>query len=151
MYTEADFAEINRRIARCRAVLLPVLAALVALVALSILRRWQVAAFVSAGLLAVAAVFGLLFYLTPLMRYRAFLNDMQSGLSREMTGAVVSVAQTPEIQDGSRVLPVHLLLSKEQDERIIYLNASKRALFPDPGAQVRVTLCGRHIRDVFPA
>ena len=49
-----------------------------------------------------------------------------------MRGRVVSVADEPEFQDGAFVLPVHLLLADERDERIVYLNASKRAEFPQP-------------------
>ena len=149
MYSEADLADIGRRIGRCRAVLVPVIVLLGALVGLSLVKRWQAAAFVCAGLLAASAVFGIGYYLIPLQRYRAFLTDMDKGLSREMSGTVVSVAEEAQMQDGARVLPVHLRLSDGQDERIIYLNASKRELFPDAGARVHVRLCGRHIREVL--
>ena len=148
MYSEADIAAIRRRILKIRAALIPVLAALAALAALSLVKRWKVPAYLSAAGLAVATVFGIAFYLMPCLRYLRFLNDLNTGLSREMTGTVVSVAEVPEVQDGARVLPVHLLLSDQQDERIIYLNASKRDRFPAPGANVTVTLCGRHIREV---
>ena len=82
------------------------------------------------------------------MRYRLFLRDMRNGLTREMRGTILSVASEAEMQDGARVLPVHLMLTEEQDERIVYLNASKAADFPKPGAEVLVKLYGRHIRQV---
>ena len=148
MYSEADFSAIRRRILRIRAALIPALLALAGLAVLSLVRRWKALAYLSAAGLAVAAVFGIAFYLIPCLRYLRFLNDLKAGLSRKMTGTVVSVAGESEIQDGARVLPVHLLLDDPQDERIIYLNASKRDLFPGPGARVTVTLCGRHIREV---
>ena len=148
MYSEADFIAIKQRIMKIRTALIPALLLPAALAALALIKRWKAPAMLSAVLLAVAAVFGVGFYLVPCLRYLRFLNDMKNGLSREMTGTVVSVSDAPELQDGARVLPVHLMLADQQDERIIYLNASKRDLFPDPGANVTVTLCGRHIREV---
>ena len=148
MYSEKDFADIRRRIVRGRMALAPVLIALAALVVVGLSRRVSFLAYGGAALLAAALVFGFAFYLLPCHRYLAFLNDLQKGLSRQMTGTVVSISDTPQPQDGARVLPVRLLLKDEQDERIIYLNASKRDRFPGPGAQVHVTLCGRHILQV---
>ena len=148
MYTEQDFLDIRRRISRYGVALTAVLAALIAVFCVSLIRRFQAGVMISAALLAVAAVFGLGFFIIPCQRYLKFLTDLRDGLSREMAGTVVSVAEAAEPQDGALVLPVHLLLRDEDDERIIYLNASKRELFPGPGAQVRVKLCGRHIRDV---
>ena len=67
-----------------------------------------------------------------------------------MHGTIVSVSDTPEEQDGAMVLPVHLLLTEEQDERIVYLNASKADLFPKTGTEVLLRCCGRHIREAIP-
>lgn len=150
MYSEQDFIEIDRRIARYWRRLLPVLALLAALSALGYVRRAQWLALGALALLAAAACFGGIFFLWPCLRYRGFLSDMQKGLSREMTGSVVSVADRAEPQDGALVLPVHILLTEARDERIIYLNASKRDRIPPVGAQARFLLYGRHIREVFP-
>ena len=149
MYSEDDFRLIDRRIARCRAALIPVLIALAALSALGYVRRMKWLAVGGLVTLAAAACFGIAFFLWPCLRYRGFLRDMQEGLSREMTGRVVSVADAPEPQDGARVLPVHILLTEEQDERIIYLNASKRDKMPPVGTEARFKLYGRHIREIF--
>lgn len=148
MYTERDMIEINARIRRNWLVLAPVLAALAAVFAVGLARRVEWLAMAGAGLLAAALCFGITFFLLPNGRYRAFLTDMQDGLSREMTGRVVSVAEKPEMQDGARVLPVHILLAEEQDERIVYLNASKADRFPPVGTDVRLSLYGRHIKAV---
>ena len=150
MYSDKDTLEINRRINRVRMVLYPALIALAALSVLGYARRIKWLALGGLTLLAAAAVFGGVFFLWPCMRYRNFLRDMQEGLSREMVGSVVSVAEKAEPQDGALVLPVHLLLTEEQDERIVYLNASKRDRLPPPGAEVRLKLYGRHIREVLP-
>ena len=107
-------------------------------------------AFLSEALLAAAACFGISFFLWPCLRYRGFLRDMEEGLSREMVGSVVSVADTPEPQDGALVLPVHILLTEERDEHIVYLNASKRDRMPPVGTEARFLLYGRHIRAIFP-
>lgn len=148
MYSEADRADIDRRVKRIAAILAAALIALIALTALALVKRVKVAALALAALTGAAAVFGVGFYLIPCLRYRAFLRDMREGLAREMEGTIVSIADAPETHDGARVLPVRLLLTDAQDERIIYLNASRRDLFPEPGTRVKVRLFGRHIREV---
>ena len=150
MYSERDAIEIIRRIRKYCSILLPVLAALVALAALGYVRRVQWLAMGALALTAAAACFGLIFYLIPCLRYRGFLADMEKGLSREMVGSVVSVSEDAEPQDGALVLPVHILLTDDQDERIVYLNASKRELMPPPGTEARFRLYGRHIREIVP-
>ena len=151
MYSEQDMREIKGRIDRYLAILLPGMAVILALIVLGYAKRVQWLAMGGMALMAVWVCFGLIFLLWPCVQYRRFLRDMQTGLSREMVGTVVSIAGEPEPQDGARVLPVHLLLTEEQDERIVYLNASKREMMPPPGAEVRLKLYGRHIRDVVPA
>lgn len=151
MYSERDTLEINRRIRRCRTALLPVLLAFLSLSVAGYIRRVRWLALGALALLAVSACFGIGFFLWPRLRYRAFLRDMSEGLSREMVGRVVSVAERAELQDGAMVLPVHILLTAEQDERIIYLNASKRDGMPPVGTEARFKLYGRHIREILPA
>ena len=148
MYTEQDMIEINRRIRRNWLVLVPVLAALLAAYICALAAGVQWLAMVAGPLLFVAACFGFLAYLWPNLRYRRFLRDMKEGLSREMRGRIVSVADQPELQDGARVLQVRIFLEDAQDERIVYLNASKRAGFPAVGAEVALLCFGRHIRQV---
>lgn len=150
MYSERDAIEINRRIHKYRNILLPVLAALLALAVLGYVRRVQWLAMGALALTAAAACFGLIFFLIPCLRYRGFLADMEKGLSREMVGSVVSVSEDDEPQDGALVLPVRILLTDEQDERIVYLNASKREMMPPPGTEARFRLYGRHIREILP-
>lgn len=150
MYTEKDMLDINRRIARYRNRLAPVVLALLALSALGYARRVRPLALGALALATAAACFGLIFYLWPCLRYRAFLKDMGEGLSREMVGTVVSVSDAVELQDGARVRQVHILLTEEQDERIIYLNASKGEFMPPVGVEARFKLYGRHIREIVP-
>ena len=148
MYSEQDHIEINRLILKNRLIWLPVLAALTGLFAFALNRRVEPLAYVAGIGLTATAIFAFTWYQLPCLRYRNFLRELDAGLSREMAGRVVSIAEAAELQDGARVLPVHLFLENEQDERIVYLNASKRDRFPEPGANVRLKLCGRHIREV---
>ena len=147
MYSDSDYNEIDRRIRRNWAVWLLMMAALIAAYIVCLKRRVEWLSYVVAVALAVAGWFGFAFYQLPCLRYRGFLRDLRDGLSREMTGKVVSVSDRAKTQDGARVLPVRLLLEDEDDERIVYLNASKRELFPPAGARVKLKLCGRHIRE----
>ena len=149
MYSEQDRIAVSRRI-RVDCIVIAAVAALLlaAYIAGLVARvRWLTTA--SGVLLFTASAFGVIYFLMPKLRYRRFLADLSRGLTHEMAGSVVSVADAAQEQDGARVLPVHILLDAEQDERIVYLNASKRALFPGAGAHVRLRLCGRHILEVL--
>ena len=172
MYTEQDLNVINARIRKNWLVLGPILAALLAgyIYALSAGIEWL--AMVLGALLFVAACYGLLAYLIPNIRYRGFLLDMEAGLSRDVRGTIVEISGTAELQDGAMVLPVRVKLDPDQlessmpvgtveskrlglesnedteDERIVYLNTSKRAMLPGPGTEVVLHCYGRHIKSV---
>ena len=148
MYSERDVIEIKRRIGRNLAVLIPVAAAILAAYVYALRERVEWLAMLMGATLFVAVCYGLIAYLIPNIRYRLFLRDMQTGLTREMRGTILSVSDQAEDQDGARVLPVHMQLSEDGDERIVYLNAAKADGFPAPGAEVLLRLYGRHIREV---
>ncbi|MBR1560694.1 MAG: hypothetical protein IJ646_10695 [Clostridia bacterium] len=147
MYSEQDFIDIGRRIRRNRLVWGPVTLALAALCVVGLVLRVKGLAIAAGTLLAGAVCFGFAYFQLPCLRYRKFLQGLRDGLTREMTGTLLSVADAPELQDGARVLHVHLRLADQDDERIVYLNASKREGFPSVGERVKLKLCGRHIRD----
>lgn len=173
MYSEKDVAEINSRIRKDWLVLGPVLAALAAAYVYALSARVKWLAMVAGPLLFVALCFGFLFALWPNMRYRGFLKDMRDGLSREVKGTIVSISDDAQMQDGAMVLTVRVALDEDdardaqarqtsalaerlrletdgdaRDERIVYLNASKREGFPGPGSQVVLRCFGRHIMRV---
>ena len=172
MYTERDMAQINGKIRKNCLALGPVLAALAAAYVYALSARVKWLAMVAGPLLFVAACFGFLFFLWPNLRYRGFLRDMQQGLSRDVKGTIVSISGDEEMQDGAMVLPVRVRLDPDadaaeakqtsalaerlrletdddtRDERIVYLNASKRVGFPGPGARVTLHCFGRHVRSV---
>ena len=176
MYSQKDMDEINARIRRDLLVLVPVLGVLLAAYIYALKAGVQWLAMVVGPLIFVAACFGFLTRLWPNMRYRSFLVDMEQGLTRELTGTVLDIAEKPEPQDGAMVLPVRLRLAADpdrdgearhtsalaerlrleqpqtaddgEDVRILYLNASKREGFPGPGAQVTLCCSGRHIQRV---
>ena len=149
MYTDRDMAEAEGRVRRVLIAWVPIIALLLIALVAALLLRVKALAYVSGAGLFIAVAFGFGYFLLPRLRYRQFLRDMNAGLKREMRGVIVSVAPEAEAEphDGAWVLPVHILLDEEQDERIIYLNRSKRALLPPEGTHVRVGLFGRHIRE----
>lgn len=149
MYSEQDLATIDRRIRKNWIAWLIPIAALAALFILALTSRTEWLCYAALVLLAAAGVFGFAYFQLPCLRYRRFLSELKSGLSREMSGRVVEISEAAQLQDGARVLPVRLWLEDDQDERIVYLNASKRALFPGEGAFVQLKLCGRHILEVL--
>ena len=145
MYTERDILGIRRRLRRHIAALAIVLLALLALYVFALARRVQALAYAAAALLSIAACYGVIANILPCARYLRFLRDVERGGRHEFVGTLTSVAAQSEPQDGAMVLPVHLLLDAEQDERTYYLNASKAEGFPAPGAHVRLRCFGRHI------
>lgn len=176
MYSQKDMDQINGRIRGNLLVLGPVLAVLLAGYIYALKAGVQWLAMVIGPLMFVAACYGFLARLWPDLRYRRFLNDMAEGLTRNVTGTVLDIAEVPELRDGAMVLPVRLRLAEDpsrggeaahtsalaerlrleqpeaaadgEDVRILYLNASKREGFPAPGAQVSLLCSGRHIRQV---
>ena len=172
MYSERDMLEINGRIRRGWLVLTPILAVCAAAFVFALVKRNHALALASAPLLIVVFIYGFIAYLWPNLRYRRFLQDMQNGLSRDMRGVIVEISEKAELHDGAMVLPVRVLLSGSdgdagrgtsalserirqleagedtREERIVYLNASKRDMLPPAGSAVTMHCFGRHIRSV---
>ena len=170
MYSERDMIEINGRIRRAWAVLIPLLAVIAAAFIFALAARVRWLALAAAPLFIVVFMYGFIAHIWPNLRYRRFLKDMESGLSRDVRGVIVAIADEAEYQDGAVVLPVRLRLTEApeeasrgsalserlqketgedtREERIVYLNASKRAMMPQPGAAVTLRCFGRHIRSI---
>lgn len=148
MYTDRDYADCERRVRRCCLALGICAALFLGLFIAALKLRIRPMAIASSLALFLSVTFVIIYYLIPNVRYRTFLQDLAQGLISEMAGSVISIADEAQPQDGARVLPVHLLLKDQNDERIVYLNASKREQFPAEGAEVRLKLCGRHIVEV---
>lgn len=148
MYSKQDYMEINRKIRKKEVILGAVLIAFLAGYVLALILRIKWLVMLCGPLLFVAACFGITFALWPDLRYRNFLQDLDSRLTQEISGTVLSVSKEAELQDGAMVLPVHVRLDKDQDDHIVYLNASKAEGFPPAGTKVTLQCCGRHIRNI---
>lgn len=146
MYSQQDQVEINGRIKKYAVITAILTAALIAADVVGAKMRIEWLVMVVGALLFIVNCFMWVLYLWPCIRYSIFLKDMRTGLAREMTGELLSMSEE-ELQDGVRVLPVHILL-KEDDERIVYLNASKAEGFPKMGERVHLNCFGRHIKEV---
>ena len=148
MYSQQDYLDINRKIRKKEAILGAVLLVMLAGYTIALILRIRWLAMLCGPLLFVAACFGITFALWPDLRYRNFLRDLDSRLTQEISGTVLSVSQEAELQDGALVLPVHIWLDKDQDDHIVYLNASKADGFPPVGTKVTLQCGGRHIRNI---
>ena len=148
MYTEQDRTDIRQRLVRYSVILAVILVALIAVYVMCMIVRIQWLAMADAVAMFAAACFMWCVFLYPCIRYMVFLKDMRTGLTREMVGSIVEVAEKEDLQDGVRILPVRIFLQDEQDERIVYLNASKVGGFPKAGTEVRLSCFGRHIKEV---
>lgn len=148
MYTQQDMNEIIQRLKKYWSITGVIEAIILAFYVLGMIKRWEIAVMVSGALFFIVICYMFVMYLLPCIRYQGFLRDMNSGLGREIEGTIVEISANEDLQDGVRVLPVRILLKKEDDERIVYLNASKKELFPKEGAEVRLNCYGRHIKEV---
>lgn len=148
MYTQQDMNEIAQRLKKYWSITGVIEAIILAFYVLGMIKRWEIAVMVFGALFFIVICYMFVMYLLPCIRYRGFLRDMNSGLGREIEGTIVEISANEDLQDGVRVLPVRILLKKEDDERIVYLNASKKELFPKEGAEVRLNCYGRHIKEV---
>lgn len=150
MYSEQDRIQIQQRIKRYSLIMLPILAVLIAAYVYGLKARVQMCSMISGCLLFIFVCFMSMMFFWPCVRYLRFLKDMEDGLTREMSGRIVEISGQEDLQDGVRVLPVRILLSEEQGERIVYLNATKAEGFPKPGESVHLNCFGRHIKEVVP-
>lgn len=145
MYSEKDMAQINGKLKKNIIVLsivtIIVLGGFIAALILGI--EWL--AMIMGPVTFMAVAYGFTAYIIPNARYRRFLKDVREGLSREMRGSVVEISGEEEEQDGVRVLPVRIHLADEDDERFVYLNASKKDQFAKEGDSVSMQCYGRHI------
>lgn len=145
MYSEKDMVQINGKlkknvIALCIVTVI-LLGGFVAALILAI--EWL--AMVMGPLTFLGAAYCCTAYIIPNAKYRKFLKDSREGLSREICGSIVEISEKEEEQDGVRTLQVRVHLADEDDERFVYLNVSKKALFAKVGDNVRMKCCGRHI------
>ena len=148
MYTQQDMNEIVQRLKKYSLITVVLEVIVLAVYVLGMIKRWEIGVMIFGALFFIVLCYMFVMYLLPCIRYRNFLRDMNSGLGREIEGTIVEVSANEDLQDGVRVLPVRILLKKEDDERIVYLNASKAELFPKEGAEVRLNCYGRHIKEV---
>ena len=107
--------------------------------------RW---AMLAALLLAfVAALFLGDLCLLPALRYRRFLQELDSGLRRRTVCTVESLKEEAGMQDGARVRELKVRLD-DGDSRIFYVNADHADQIPEPGAVIELESCGRHVTGV---
>lgn len=148
MYTQQDKIQTKKRIVKYSVITGVLVAVQIAAFVMCLIQRREILTSVTAcGMFAVACFMWLMF-IWPCIRYMFFLNDMQKGIGRELTGSVVEISAQEEMQDGVRVLPVRFLLENEQDERIVYLNATKTEYFPAVGEKLTLKCFGRHIKEI---
>ena len=151
MYTQQDKIQVRGRIIKYCTITGIFTAALIALYVVGLIQRWKIGVMATGGAIFAVICFGWLMFIWPCVRYSFFLRDMTNGLTRVVTGSIVEVSQQEDYQDGVRVLPVRIFLDEEQDERIVYLNATKAEGFPKAGTQVELRCYGRHIKEVVSA
>lgn len=148
MYTQQDKTQTKNRIIKYSVIAGVIEAVLIAEIVMCLIYRWEVLTSVTAAAMFIVVCFMWLMFIWPCIRYLLFLKDMDAGIGRELTGSVVEISAQEEMQDGVRVLPMRFFLESEQDERIVYLNATKSEFFPKAGQQVTLKCFGRHVKEV---
>lgn len=144
LYCEEDLRKAQAEVRRYGLYLGAGLALFLAMYVVAILKFSEI---VMLMILLAGLVFALplgMLKLWPAMRYRNFVRDLLRGLRRESAGLVDFIEEQEQMQDGARVYGLQLRL-EGGDTRIFYLNVSKAANFPEPGAKIKIGSFGRHI------
>ena len=147
LYTQEDRSRAERLARKWTLILggaeLALLAVYVVGIALG--RRWMMLAALLLAF-AVALFLGDL-CLLPALRYRRFLRELDKGLRRRTVCTVDSLKNEAGMQDGALVRKLQVRL-RDGDSRIFYVNADHAASIPEPGAQIELESCGRHVTGV---
>ena len=148
MYSEKDAlvngGRIRKEAGRMMLCMLPFLAAAVAAFILRIEPLCIGAAIAAASVM----LFLWDLKLGPLFRYRTFLNEIQSGLTRETVGALVRVSPDPVYQDGvySREMFINIYEDmSEEGERRFLLDCAKDYDEGLMGRDVAITSHGSYV------
>ena len=148
LYTEGDRTRAERLARKWALILggaeLVLLAAYVVGIVLG--RRWMMLAALLLGFI-VALFLGDL-WLLPALRYRRFLRELETGLRRSAICTVDFLKAEAEMQDGARVRELQVRLNADGDSRIFYVNADHAVCIPEPGVQIELESCGRHVTGV---
>lgn len=148
MYTQQDQIQNKKRIIKYCVIMGVVLAGMLAVYIMGIKNRWESVVMTDGCAMFAWTCFMWVMFIWPCIKYSFFLKDMGQGIGRELVCSIVEVSGNEEMQDGVRVLPVRVFLESEQDERIVYLNATKTEGFPKAGTPVKLGCFGRHIKQV---
>ena len=147
LYTQADRQRAEQLARRWALILggveLVLLAAYVAGIALG--QRWMMLAALLLGF--VVALFLGDLCLLPALRYRRFLRELDKGLRRSAICTVDCIKEEAGIQDGAQVRELQVRLG-DGDSRIFYVNADHAGQIPEPGAEIELESCGRHVTGV---
>jgi len=151
MYNEKDTQINNARIKREALRMLLFMLPFFALAAAAFILRLE-----PVCIAAVIVMFSVMLFLWdlrigPLFRYKAFLAEIQSGLTRETVGALVRVSPDPVYQDSvySRELFINIYEDmSEEGERRFLLDCAKSYDEDLMGSDVVITSHGSYVLDI---
>lgn len=145
MYTQVDFDQAKAQVKKYMIILFAGIAVFLAVYIAAIIMGSEIMMLIDAILMLLYIMPVLGMWLIPAVRYKGFLREIETGLSRETLCAIEGVDGEIQQQDGARVKDVHVRLAKDDDTRIFYVNVSKAELLPPVGTAVKLESSGRHI------
>ena len=148
LYNDGDRQRVERLARKWTLILGSAELVLLAAYVAGILLGWRWAMLAALLLAFVAALFLGDLCLLPALRYRKFLRDLDRGLRRSAICTVDSLKEEAVMQDGARVRELQVRLSADGDSRIFYVNADHADQIPEPGAEIELESCGRHVTGV---
>ena len=153
MYTEKDNAlnsqRIKKEVMRMGLCMLPFFA----LAVTAFILRIEPLCIIAVILMASVVLFIWDLRIGPLMRYKAFLAEIHSGLFRETVGALVRVSPDPVYQDGvfSREIFINIYEDmSEEGERRFLLDCAKEYDERLMGSDVVIKSHGSYVLDMAP-
>lgn len=147
LYTDEDRRRAERLARKWTLILGGAELVLLAVYVAGIALGWRWAMLAALLLAFVAALFLGDLCLLPALRYRKFLRELDRGLRRSAICTVDSLKEEAVMQDGARVRELQVRLD-DGDSRIFYVNADHAGQIPEPGAEIELESCGRHVTGV---
>jgi len=154
MYNQQDNAANQQRIKKETGFMLLCMLPFAAAAAAFFAARMEPACIVSVVLTVSVMIFLWDMKLGPQLRYRRFLREIQSGLSRETVGALVRVSPDPVYQDGvySREIFINIYEDlSEEGERRFLLDCVKALDETLMGKDIVITSHGSYVIGIEPA
>lgn len=105
--------------------------------------------YVAGVIYAVAAVFSWQMIGMRISKYNRFVVDIVTGLDHSISGVIQSIGQSPVSDNDLEYYPLEIDTDEDEENRIIYLDATKDISQLTVGQKVELLIHNRYIKDIL--